>query len=68
VAIEPVGDVVYMIGKRIQIDISYLEAGVRIRGLVTTNMPRKRMVTRGHAFELNSTENLLVMDVVEMQG
>lgn len=28
----------------------YLEASVRIRELVETNMPRKRMVTRGHAF------------------
>ena len=55
-AIKPVSDVLNAIFITESTDDTktdpnrYLEASVRIRELVETNMPRKRTVTRGHAF------------------
>ena len=55
-AIQPVSDVLNAIFITESTDDQktnpsrYLEASVRIRELVETNMPKKRLVTRGHAF------------------
>jgi hypothetical protein len=56
IAIKPISDVLNAIFITESTDDTktdpnrYLEASVRIRELVETNMPRKRTVTRGHAF------------------